>query len=535
VAELDPNNPIGSRITSTVTQNKLSRALFGWVGDKVTYIYATDDQTSPKVFQFASDEAWNRVVLGQKDVYIHQFSQVDSATSLQGPLGIDYTFSGSPDVQVFIADRANERVVKAHFDTAHKSLSSATYTHSDPDLNGVTDVVVSGFGPPWYFYAVSVTGRVSYWTIDDYNYPSGNKLWAYGSIGNGTGQFEAPKGICVGHAPGANGGSTFTADFYVADGANHRLVWLQNDSPSGPTWMGAVTLPNGGVPLDCTVDHFGNVTVADSLNSQLIKYTWNLIYLDTYGTYGVGANNDNTFAHPHAVDVPFGVKGSRYSPVWFGDGRVITAEDWGTQSGAREHYFGINGSITAQPNSSAQFSYLVTDHGSQTVTVVNPAGATVRTLVNDALYPSGTRTVSWDGNTNQGTLASPSGNYKFSVVATSAYGCSGQAWCSKTLVTGTFFHQGPPIASISGPSSVNPYTSHTWTAGVSDGVSPYTYQWTVDGASAGTGSSVTAANWDPGTTHPIVLRVTDSLGHSGSYELDVNVTACSPCAPGCRC
>jgi hypothetical protein len=216
--------------------------------------------------------------------------------------------------------------------------------------------------------------------------------------------------------------------------------------------------------------------------------------------------------------------------VWFGDGRVITAEDWGTGSGAREHYFGINGSITVQPNSSAQFSYFVTDHGSQRVTVVNPSGTTIRTLVNDALYPSGTRTVVWDGNTDQGTLASPSGNYTFSVVATSAYGCSGQAWCTKTLVTGTFFHQGPPIASISGPGAIEENTSATWSAAVSDGVAPYTYQWTVDGALAGTTSSVTAGGWAAGSLHPIVLRVTDSLGHASNYsEVDVYVTYAGGC------
>src|SRR5437016_6456990 len=73
VAELDPNNPIGPRITSTVTQSKLSgRTLFGWIGDKVTYIWAPSNQSSPTVYQFASDAAWNRVLVGQKDIYIHQ-------------------------------------------------------------------------------------------------------------------------------------------------------------------------------------------------------------------------------------------------------------------------------------------------------------------------------------------------------------------------------------------------------------------------------------------------------------------------------
>src|SRR5690242_3431455 len=349
VAELDPNSPLGPRITSTVTQAKLSgRTLFGWIGDKITNIWAPDNQAWPTVYQFATDAAWNRVLFGLKDVYIHGVSQVDSATFLQGPAGIDYAPELVQYLPVYIADRANERVVVATFDTAAKSLTPGGYTRSDPDLAGVTDVAYDGYAfNGGNLYAVSVTGRVSYWCFPCN--PSA-KLWAYGSRGSGVGQFSVPKGICVGHSGNASG-SAYTRDFYVADGANHRLVWLQNTSTSGPTWMGTVTLPNGGVPLDCAVDNFSNVTVADSLNSHLVKYTWNLTYLDSYGTYGVGSGNDNTFAHPHAVDVPFGYKGGPLQGwAWFGDGRVITAEDWGTQSGAREHYLGINSTITAQPS-----------------------------------------------------------------------------------------------------------------------------------------------------------------------------------------
>jgi hypothetical protein len=115
VAELDPSNPIGPRITSTVTQAKLSgRTLFGSVGDKVTYIWYPDGQGGPIAYQFASDVAWNRVLLGQKDVYIHGFSG-DTSTPLQGPAGMDYANQTVQWLPVFVADRANSRVVIASF------------------------------------------------------------------------------------------------------------------------------------------------------------------------------------------------------------------------------------------------------------------------------------------------------------------------------------------------------------------------------------------------------------------------------------
>src|SRR6266550_7686216 len=535
VAELDPSTPIGSRITSTVTQNKLSgRKLFAAIGDKVTFISAVDNPSSPPVYQFASDMGWNRLLFGQKDVYIYGVSQTSQGAFL-GPAGIDYGVQLIQGLPVFIADRANERVVIATFDRNAKTLTAAYYTHPDADMSGVNDVAFDGTQRTvglWYFYVLSVTGRISYWTIQE-QYPTGIKLWSYGSTGTGTGQFRVPKGICVGHTAGQTGGSLYTTDFYVADGGNGRLVWLRNGQ-SGPTWMGAVTVPNGGKPLSCAVDHFGNVTVADSLNSKLVKYTWNLTFLDSYGTYGTGGTNDNTFAHPHAVDVPFGPKAdATFGWVWVGDGRVITAEDWGTQSGAREHYLGMNGSITTQPNTNAQFSYFVTDHGSQVVTVVNSNGTAIRTLANDALYSPGSRTLSWDGNSSFGVLA-PTGNYTFKVVATSAYSCSGQAWCAKTLVTNAFFHQGPPQPAISGPNTVQEFTTNTWTASASAGIPPYSYQWTIDGSNAGTSTSITAGgSWGGGESHAIVLRATDAAGRVGSTEVDVYVLFPCSTPPDC--
>ena len=240
IAELNPNNPIGPRITSSVTQTKLSRNLFGQVGDKVTYIWAPDYQSGWTAYEFATDEAWNRVLFGQKDVYIHGVSEVQNAAPFLGPAGLDYasgTLASANSLTLYVADRGNARIVRAVFDDDAESLTAVEATPLDPDLNGIADVAYSGSFYNGNVYAVSVTGRVSYWCLAtpvafcDFT----GKRWAYGSRGSSTGQFIAPKGICVGHAVGPDGGSTYTSDFYVADGGNRRLVWLRNGS-TGPTW-----------------------------------------------------------------------------------------------------------------------------------------------------------------------------------------------------------------------------------------------------------------------------------------------------------
>ncbi len=536
VAELNPSHPIGARITSAVTNAQLSRTLFGRLGTKITLINATD-YSPPVAYEFATDPAWNRLLFGQKDVYIHGFDNSGTGhTPLLGPAGIDV----SSYALVHIADAVNSRVLLARFVSGGscQGMYEVAVTPSDSALRSVIDVAWDGGPTPEtfatdLFYALDGNGHVSYWNSQrdklyipppcpgGYRWFPPVKQWTYGSAGSGTGQFRDPRGICAGHAIGANGTAAFTADFYVADAGNKRLVWLQRTT-SGANWMGSVLLPNAGVPVDCTVDEFGNVTVADPYNSKLVKYTWNLQFLDSYGSYGVGATNDNTLAHPHAVHVPYGTMYNAANQViWYGEGRVLTGEDWGTQSGAREHYLGISGSITTQPNTNAQFTYFVTDHGSQVVTVVNSGGTAVRTLVNDALDPPGARTLSWDGNTSQGLLA-PTGNYTFKVVATSAYGCSGQPWCSKNLATGSFFHQGPPppSVSISGPATVQPGARCLWSANASGGTPPYHYAWTPPGNDS---PDLTYTN--SGQNFTVSVRVTDAVGASGNDSYPVTVSS----------
>jgi hypothetical protein len=89
--------------------------------------------------------------------------------------------------------------------------------------------------------------------------------------------------------------------------------------------------------------------------------------------------------------------------------------------------------------------------------------------------------------------------------------------------------QPPLYVSVSGPTAIDEYTYATWMGAVSGGVSPYTYQWTVDGALAGGGTSVTTGNWVGGTSHTIALTVTDAVGQNRSASVDVYVTYSGGC------
>lgn len=467
VPELSPERVVGPRITETIAMNRLNRHLFGSLNAKVTFVDAL--LSPPRAYEFSSDAVWSRVLFGEKDEYIYPFTNAGSSTlRLLAPAGVDI----SANRTLFIADQLNGRVVLVRFSASTKSLTQVSVTAADPDLGGVVDVAWDGSGAPLTtenFFALDGAGRVSYWTWTGSGAPA--KQWVTGSNGVGQGEFNGPSGICVGRAVGSSGGSVFTLDFYIADKWNKRVVQMQQAHPPfGPVWVRTVSLPNAGEPSDCTVDHFGNVIVADIRNSRLLKFTSSLELLSQYGSYGVGAV-DNTFANPTAVHVPFGTKrnGSGQT-IWYGEGRVLTAETWSAGSGAREHYLGIDGAITAQPQTDqlgdAWFSYRTTDHAYHTFSVSDVSGNTVRRVPPTVIFPPGTRTWMWDGLRDDGTPA-PTGTYWMQVTANSSYGCSGQAWCQKGLSTQTFFHQAgggcegpcsPPVAGELTDSAAGPST-----------------------------------------------------------------------------
>ncbi|MGH8244979.1 MAG: FlgD immunoglobulin-like domain containing protein, partial [Gammaproteobacteria bacterium] len=391
---------------------------------------------------------WARILVGQWGQYVRGFRNAGGPGGVLGEVeGIDI----SARKTVYAADRSNGRIVVATFSpSAQNLINPQTW---GPFARPV-DVAWDGSTTPLtvdYVYVLDDSlSQISYWDRP-------TLIWTYGTTGSAVGRFSRPSGICVGKTPAANGGTQFTTNLYVVDRGNRRIVWLKGGG-GAPTWLGTGSLPDWD-PTDCAVDHFGNLYVVDRINHRLHKFTYALTLLATYGTYGKGPNNYNTFAWPHAISVPCGLKVVNSQTVWYCEGRVITAEQWSDSSGAVEHYLGIDGAITAQPQTDefgdAWFSFRTTDHAYHTFTVFDVSSNTVRRVPPMGIFPPGTRTWLWDGLRDDGTPA-PSGTYSMHVTANSVYGCGGQTWCQKGLSTQTFFHQAgsgcgvpcsPPIAS----------------------------------------------------------------------------------------
>src|SRR5712692_1429519 len=257
--------------------------------------------------------------------------------------------------------------------------------------------------------------------------------------------------MCVGKTPSPTGGTQFTNYFYVVDRGNRRIVWLSR-GPSGPTWLGTYST-SGWDPTDCAVDHFGNLYIVEELSHRVNKFNYSLGLVTSYGSFGKGTNNYNTFAFPHAISVPCGLKVVNAQTVWYCEGRVVTAELWSDSTGAVEHYLNVEAFLVSGPDVStpvASFAYRTTDHANHYVYVRDWNNAVVRILAYNWLLPPGTLSWWWDGTRTDGTWAPP-GNYSFEADIVSAYGC-GFSWCHPTIFTGTFWSNGQP------PSTCTPKT-----------------------------------------------------------------------------
>ncbi len=448
----DMGSSIGPRLTRAVARNRLSgRALFGEIGTKVSFI---DNGT---VYQLATDPVWGRVLFGKKDDYIRAYQGV-AATGLPllQPLGIDI----SARRKVYVAERGRRRVLLGTFDISAGALTGISYL----TLGAASpiDVAWDGQGTPLttdYMYLLDDSaGTVSYWNMNG-STPSA-PLWTFGSSGSGTGQFLYPSGVCVGKAPNLTGGTQFTNNFYVVDHGNHRVVWLARTG-SGASVIGSYSEP-GWNPVDCAVDHFGQLYIVDQRNSRLVKLTSSLDPLSWYGQYGAGANNLNTFDTPHAISVPCGLKTVNTVQVWYCEGRTITAERWGDSTGAVEHYIGTGAALASPADTGSNSAWVEaswTDVAFITSDVHRVGYGVVRQLFTGVSYPPGTWGIGWDGKQGDGTVA-PDGDYIFRIKVVSVYGCPGTsfyAWCSTWLYSSQFhYHYTVPPCTPGGGGLVAP-------------------------------------------------------------------------------
>ncbi len=171
---------------------------------------------------------------------------------------------------------------------------------------------------PYYGIATAPSGEVyvsipQAHRIERYS-QTGQRLGAWGSKGNGAGEFVQPKGVAV-----AQDGTV-----YVVDGTNGRVQYFTAEGKYLGHW-GSIGEGNGQFfgPEHVSVAPNGNIYVTDYGNYRVQYFTRDGLYLGKWGSKGTG---------PGEFDLPLGVAVG-------GDGTVYVAD----MNNTRVQYFTPDG------------------------------------------------------------------------------------------------------------------------------------------------------------------------------------------------
>lgn len=95
-----------------------------------------------------------------------------------------------------------------------------------------------------------------------------------------------------------------------------------------------------------------------------------------------------------------------------------------------------------------------------------------------------------------------------------------------TYLFNPFWNRPAPQVAISGPSIAAPFSQVTWSAVISRGAPPFTYQWFLNGSLVGTAQSLTLTTG--GSDFTLRVDVRDPQGVLGTSSSEITVSSCPP-------
>ena len=403
---------------------------------------------------FHIDHAWNRMIY---EDYLHSWiraygTQGRDTGQFLWPKALDAQSFCDPwayytDYVIYIADTENKRIAYLRYFFEDEDL---VWDHSITHMNlrGPSDLCVNNAGTflsRWDDYL---------WVLDAPRirlfdgYGATNLSGGYGTYGcsGGIGEICYPSAVVCGRSyipeeswMDPNSDNRY---IYVADPGNNRIVWLEQQPGSVYVeWRGAVST-TGGYIIDLEVDNFGQVWAADRNNGRLVKYTYDLFPLCTYGSTGSG---EHQFFCPLSVSNPGG---------YWGCGNLMVTESWSDTSGLQYFDIGtdvLDFSVTNSTNDHYHYiQYILVDPSSVSVKIyVEPYHQLVKTI-REGVEISGQSLYVWNGSDETGAVL-PTGMYSVALYDTSLYWNLETEERTHTIqrYSDMFFH------------SFNPYSNYT--------------------------------------------------------------------------
>lgn len=317
--------------------------------------------------------------------------------------------------RIYIADTENRRIVYMKY---HYSDESLVWDHTITNDNLILpiDLNINNNGTFVYRYDDYI------WVLDACQIKLFNGydelMYSYGTKGcsGGIGEFCSPTAVVCGRSyipeDSTDDPNSDNRYIYVADPGNNRIVWLERELASlDVNWCGSVSTTGSHI-IDLEVDNFGQVWAADRDNGRLIKYTYDLFPLCTYGTTGAG---EHQFFCPLGVSNPGG---------YWGCGNIMVTESWSDTSGIQ--YFDVGTDILDLSVSSSDnlhwhyVRYLLIDPSKVTVKIYSEPSHQLIKTVREGSELSGQSLYIWDGSDETGQMV-PTGTYSVTVFDTSLY------------------------------------------------------------------------------------------------------------------
>jgi hypothetical protein len=392
---------------------------------------------------FHIDHAWNRMVYEEYGKpWIRAYGNQGSGTEeFLWPRSFDVQSFCDPWLRgryyrIFVADTDNKRIACIEYDYTDESIVwDRTITHNDLGLP--TDLNINNSGTFVFCFDDYL------WVLDGYQIKCfdmfNNLRISYGTYGCSgyAGQFCSPTAVVCGRSyipespevdPNAD-----NRYIYVADPGNDRIVWLEKEPQSyNINWMGTVSTAGSHI-VDLEVDNFGQVWAVDRDNGFLIKYTYDLFPLCTYGT--TPPAGECQFYWPLGISCAGG---------YWGCGNIMITESWSDTSGIQ--YFDIGTDVvdfSVRPSNNGRWHYIryvLIDQSKVSVKVIDNMSQVVKTI-REGVEISGQSFYVWDGS-NDANQTVPTGQYNIIVYDTSSYWAleTGQPSSMVTRSSGFFTH-----------------------------------------------------------------------------------------------
>lgn len=535
------------RITKSYTQQKFGKDVFGqtWASaSHCTKLTDSDSECAASV-SATTDPFWNRLTLSYAKNFVRSYGSYGSGVhQFISPRGVAISRRDGNGHAIFIADAGNNRIAVVVLNHETREVFwDGVIDGSDAGLtlNQPFDVAYDP-GSSWsmqddrIFILDSGNNRVLVYNVY-VNMNNGTFTKQYlGKFGDST-NLSFPIAIAVRATPSGIRPTEEAVDVAITDRGNRRVVmWSFNPATSVGT-LGPVSDSLPGADLTgVSFDAEGSIVVADRSHNDFLKLStttsrfdgdklsvfkrWTIQgrYSGTTGIHVGRAFRDDGFGKVRDLRLAY----------------LHTTEEWSATNGMQTIRMGtdVDSLIAAlAPDTTSReawFQFLLTGNATYSSKIVDGNGALVRNL-GSTVASLGPRTTYWNGYNDAGVRVGP-GLYTYVISYESAYAYDDGVLRS----TSVQFRLGaapvaqPLVASISGPSSIVPTTTYTWTGGISGGFSPYAASFSRRDAGGqfqivAYGNTYTGSSTFACTTFDLTFDVTSSDGQASSAAMTVNV------------